>query len=77
MTCTKYNTEKKVYEPYEPTTIEEEKELLNAELKAHKAVITSAFWADYLTNAERERVAYSENKIKEIEKRLAEMEERK
>lgn len=77
MTCTKYNIEKKVYEPYEPTTIEEEKELLNAELKSHKAVITCAYWADYLTKAERERVAYSENKIKEIEKRLAELEEEK
>ena len=77
MTCTKYNTEKKVYEPYEPTTIEEEKELLNAELKANQAVITCAYWADYLTTREKERVAYSENKIKEIEKRLAELEEGK
>lgn len=77
MTCTKYNTEKKVYEPYEPTTIKEEKELLKDELKAHKAVITSAYWADYITKTERERVAYSENKIKEIEKRLAELEEGK
>jgi len=36
MTCTKYNTEKKVYEPYEPTNIEEEKELLKDELKHTK-----------------------------------------
>lgn len=74
MICTKYNPDTRLYEPYEPKTVEEEKSLLEGELKSIRSSLRSAFFADMLTWGEKQRIPEWERREAEIEQRLSEIE---